>query len=420
MRVIVVSAFGDQPIELGSEVLPGIVAVPVRKPSRGFTDAMVSLKRKLQGVKTAGVGPGNRHAAAPPTTPSKGIVSQFRGLYFQVSNFIDDYKSWGRLARSAAIREGAKHSPLLVLSSSPPPTVLWVGTLVARRLRIPHIADLRDPWSDAIAESHRPIELALTRRLERWVMRSAAAITSTGTRVANLLIQRQPELASKTFIVRNGFDEEVRQIGPDTGGRLAILFAGELYLNRDPFPLLHALERLVSRADVDPSKVKVTFMGRKTEYAGQSFIDWLDGKRCASVVNFLPPQSQEMVAKATLESTVVLNLAQHQPLSVPAKTFEHLASGRENLLLCEDESESAQLVSTIPGVVRIDPRNSEALDRVLFDLYDRHVRQRRLQAPSPQDVASFSRSAANEAFWQIIGSVALINDNKESVKESQC
>jgi hypothetical protein len=161
-------------------------------------------------------------------------------------------------------------------------------------------------------------------------------------------------------------------------------------------------------------------MGRKTEYAGQSFIDWLDGKRCASVVNFLPPQSQEMVAKATLESTVVLNLAQHQPLSVPAKTFEHLASGRENLLLCEDESESAQLVSTIPGVVRIDPRNSEALDRVLFDLYDRHVRQRRLQAPSPQDVASFSRSAANEAFWQIIGSVALINDNKESVKESQC
>jgi hypothetical protein len=250
---------------------------------------------------------------------SSSFLAKIRESYFRVSDFVDDYKNWGRRAYKAAVREGRRHPPTLIFSSAPPPTVLLVGAFTARRLGVPHIADLRDPWTDMIAALHpnRRIELALAQKIEGWVMRSAAAVTSTGARVAQLLIRRQPELASKTFVVRNGFDETIRHIAPDTGGRLSILFAGELYLNRDPFPLLHALERLLSRPDVDSRRVRMTFMGRKTEYAGKSFNDWLQGRRCAAVVRFVPPQSTEVVAAATLESTVVLNLAQQQPLSIP-------------------------------------------------------------------------------------------------------
>jgi hypothetical protein len=264
---------------------------------------------------------------------------------------------------------------------------------------------------------NRRIELAFERKIEGWVMRSAAAITSTGNRVIQLLIRRQPELTPKTFVVRNGYDETVRHIAPDSGGRLSILFAGELYLNRDPFPLLQALERLLSRPEVDSSRVRMTFMGRKTEYAGKSFKDWLQGKRCAAVVQFVPPQRPEVVVDATLESTVVLNLAQHQPLSIPAKTFEHLASGRENLLLCEDDSESAQLVANIRVVLQVYPQNIEALDRALEDLYHRHVIQGLLRAPAQQDVAGFSRAAANDGFWRVMKSIAPV-DELEISRES--
>ena len=417
LRVAVVSAFGGQAIEPGSAVLPGVVAVPVRKSSQSFTDTMVRLKRKLSLSRTV---PSPRARGNPASTSVEATPASFwaqiRESYFQISNFIDGYKGWGFRAYRAAVREGRKIAPALVISSSPPPTVLWVGMLAARRLRVPYVADLRDPWTDMIATSHpnRRVELAIARKIESWVMSSAAAITSTGSRVARLLIQRQPELASKTFVIRNGYDDTVRHADSDTGGRLAILFAGELYLNRDPFPLLHALERLLSRRDVDATRVRVTFVGRKSEYAGQSFADWLAGKRCAAVVRFLPQRSAEFVAQATLESTVVLNLAQYQPLSVPAKTFEHLASGRENLLICEDDSESAQVVANIPGIVRVDPQNSEALDRALFDLYERHVIQGRLRAPAQQDIALLSRGAANDAFWRVIKSIASVEFQNKS------
>jgi len=417
LRVAVVSAFGGQAIEPGSEVLPGVVAVPVQKPPRWLTDAMVHLKQKLSRSKTVPSLRGSQSPAAPSVEATAAdFWAQVRESYFQISNFIDEYKSWGRRAYRAAVREGRKRPPALIISSSPPPTVLWVGMLAARRLGVPYIVDMRDPWTDMIETSHpnRAVELALARKIEDWVMRSAAAITSTGSRVARLLIQRQPVLESKTFVIRNGYDDAFRQAAPDTGGRLAILFAGELYLNRDPFPLLHAVERLLSRPGIDASRVRVTFMGRKSEYAGRSFVDWLDGKRCAAVVRFLPQQSAEFVAQATLESTVVLNLAQYQPLSVPAKTFEHLASGRENLLICEDDSESAQVVANIPGVLQVDPQNSDALDRALLDLYERHVIQGCLRAPAQQDVALLSRAAANNAFWMVIKSIASVGDLEKS------
>jgi hypothetical protein len=420
VRVTVVSAFGGQDIVAGSQVLPGVVAVPVRKPPRAFTEMMIRFKRKLSRADTTAIPQGGSSPASPSIPEaSLSFLAKIRDTYFRVSNFIDDYKSWGRRAYAAAVREGRNHPPTLVFSSSPPPSVLLVGAFTARRLGVPHIVDLRDPWTDMMAQLHpnRRIELAFERKIEGWVMRSAAAITSTGNRVIQLLIRRQPELTPKTFVVRNGYDEAVRHIAPDSGGRLSILFAGELYLNRDPFPLLQALERLLSRPEVDSSRVRMTFMGRKTEYAGKSFKDWLQGKRCAAVVQFVPPQRPEVVVDATLESTVVLNLAQHQPLSIPAKTFEHLASGRENLLLCEDDSESAQLVANIRGVLQVDPQNIEALDRALEDLYRRHVIQGLLRAPAQQDVAGFSRAAANDGFWRVMKSIAPV-DELEISRES--
>ena len=415
VRVVVVSAFGGQAIEPGSMVMPDVIAIPVLRPSRRLLDFMVALKRAIFRMNT---GPANSHipSAPPPSEArsSRSLGAKLHELYFQIAYFIDDYKGWGRLALKAAMRESGIHPPALVLSSSPPLSVSWVGALVARRLGVPHVADLRDPWSDVIADlyPHRRIELKLTRAVERWIMRRAGAITSTSATVASRLIHRQPELAPKTFIIRNGYDSTVNLGTRDTNGRLAILFAGELYLNRDPFPFLQALERLLSRPEVRSEQVSVTFMGRRTEQFGSAIDRWLEGKRSAASVKVLDSQPQNVVAEATRLATVLLNLAQGQHLSVPAKTFEHLASGKENLLLCENDSESAQLVANIPGVIQVNPCDSNALDRALLDLYERHVHRGQLRAPTEQDVLAFSRATANERFWQTM--IALAPDLKNS------
>jgi hypothetical protein len=181
-----------------------------------------------------------------------------------------------------------------------------------------------------------------------------------------------------------------------------LLFAGELYLGRDPFPLLEALEWLLARPGVDAARVELVFMGKASSYGGQSIRAWTVGKRCACVVKTVPPQNSDAVLVATNRATVLVNLAQHQPLSVPGKTYEQLASGREVLLLCEDDCETAQVVAGLRGVTQVDPSNSDALTSVLLELYERHVARGTLTPPAEAEVSRFSRDAANASFYQVL------------------
>jgi hypothetical protein len=415
VRVIVVSTFGGATVVPESEVITGVIAAPVKQPRKILIDFVVSRKRKSARTTSEGA-VGGAVGGARNTPMLSRMRSGIRRIFFQVVYFVDQNKLWGWRAAREGIRVGRKFNARLVLSSSPPFTTLLTGRKVASRLGIPHIADLRDPLTDAFT-AQRPsqrVELRLLRLLEGWALRSSAAITSTTAIVAGLLASRYPSLRQKLQVVRNGYEGEVPTANPNTGGRLAILFAGELYLGRDPFPFLAALEALLARPDVDPTRISATFMGKVAEYNGQSLASWIEDKRCATVVKILPQSPQHEVTKAVADSTLLLNLSQEQPLSIPAKTFEHFASAREILLLCENDSETASLVAGMPGVNQVDQRDAQTLEKVLIDIYRRHVGQCSMTVPSKDDVLQFSRAAANERFWKVITSVADMRDRRES------
>jgi hypothetical protein len=406
VRVIVVSSFGDATIVPGSEVITGVIAAPVKKPRKVLIDFVVSRKqRTAQTTPGTAVGATDRNART--TSVLLRMRSGIRRIFFQVVYFVDPYKRWGWRAAREAVRVGKEFDTRFVLSSSPPFTTLLTGRWVASRLGIPHIADFRDAWTDAFSLEHplQRVELRLLQFLESWALRPAAAITSTTSIVAKLLAARYPFVQPKLHVVRNGYDGEVPAANADTGGRLAILFAGDLYLGRNPFPFLVTLEALLARPDVDPTRISATFMGNVAHYKGQSLVSWIESKRCATVVKVLPRSPPHEVTKAVAESTLLLNLSQEQPLSVPAKTFEHFASAREILLLCENDSETASLVAGIPGVNQVDQRDVQALEKVLLDIYRRHVAQRQMTVPTRIDVLKFSREAANEQFWKVVSSL---------------
>jgi hypothetical protein len=221
------------------------------------------------------------------------------------------------------------------------------------------------------------------------------------------LVERDPGLANRIHVIRNGYHGDIAPALVHTGGRLSILFAGVLYYRRSPYPLLAALERLLSRPDVDPSRVQLTFMGGKVgSFSEQSLTRWLRGRRCAAVVRILPLQSANAVAQEVAQATVLLNLAQQQPLQVPAKTFEQLASGREILLICEADCETARVTDGIRGVTRVDESDPQFLDAVLLDLYNRHVIAGTACVPAAADVRQFSSTLAYERFAVTLAAAA--------------
>jgi hypothetical protein len=271
------------------------------------------------------------------------------------------------------------------------------------------VADYRDPWTDLRPQhnySPRGIELYLVRWLEKRVLASAGAVTSTGTGVADLLCERHAWLRPKIRLIRNGYDVDLAPAQTSTGHVLALLFAGELYAGRNPFPLLEALERLLHKDSVRPESISITLMGKCSHYNGISLAGWLNGRACESIVSVVPRQPMSVVATEMQKATVLLNLAQNQPLAVPAKSFEQLAAGREMLLVAERGSETATLLGTIPGVTLVDGDDPSALDTALEDFYHRHVVEGIASPPPHGAVRQFSRAVINVEIVDLVKTLA--------------
>ena len=411
VRVVVVSGFGPQSLALDSEIFPRVTAIQVQRPSRRLLNALVALKRRFFRSRASVPNASTPDSQSAPVVHRTYLGLAFRALrnlYFRTLFVVDDYKRWSWRASRAAVLAGKRHGVEVIVASGPPHSAQLAAARAAAKLGIPYVADLRDPWSDTVSEATATgrIEIRFVRFLERWAINQAAMITSTSDAVATLLGQRYPEVRSRIRVIRNGYDGGIATGLSRTSGRLSVLFAGELYVGRDPFPFLEALEWLLTRPGTDATRIQAIFMGNVRAYSGRSLSDWLRGKRSESVVKILPPQPPEAVVAAVADATLLLNLAQQQPLSVPAKTFEHLASGREILLICERGCETATLVSGIRGVNVVDPAEPEALQDILLDLYRRHALQGAAMAPSEAEAGKYSRASANAQFHAALESLA--------------
>jgi glycosyltransferase involved in cell wall biosynthesis len=398
----VISKFdGSNPAQL-SALHPRLIPIAIADPPKTFMNLMVRLKRRLS-RSLGNTEPNEQSPTVAPGgdgTPStrKLSVSRIRELFFRVVMFLDEHKQWSWRASRAAERLHHAATPAAIVASGPPMSLLIGAARAARKRGIPLIVDLRDPWTGYPGEYVPRLSAALEAR----TLRSAAAIVCTSPGLAAVLIERGPAYRNKTHVITNGYDDPPRSLPTDTGHSLRILFAGEIYANRDPFPFLAAIDRLLARPEVHSDRVSVKFVGRCESFRGQSLADWMEGKRCRDVVEILPPVAPREVSELVGHASVLLNLAHRQTLQIPAKTYEQLVSGREILLLCEAHSDTARIVHGIPGVVQADPDNPAELDAALLDLYQRHAIDGESVAPGDEDVRRFSRNALNAQYVELL------------------
>jgi glycosyltransferase involved in cell wall biosynthesis len=409
-RVFVVSPFAGANIPGGGEIFPGVIAVPVPQPETLLLHRLVKIKHKIgQAIDAV---PRNSFASDlqagnPTTTKRRRLRSAIKSAIFRCMFFVDPFKRWAWHASRAAVHVGRKHRTTLVITSSPPNSAHLAGRRVASKLKIPHVADFRDPWVDAHPDlklSRPSLSVRLTTLVERSVVRDAAAVTCTAPTLIERFAERYRLPVAKLHLIRNGFDGPVAPPA-QSSHMLNVLYAGEIYMNRDPFPFLSAVENLLENPEVDPARVKVTFVGNCQSYNDLPLAKWLQNKRSRSVVSVLPPVPLSALEKLVQDATVLLNLTQNAPLMVPAKTYDQIASGREILLICENNSDAALMLQGMRGVTRVDPADQTALNAALWDLYRRHVVAGVINSPLPSEVGRFSRETANRKFLAIMTSV---------------
>jgi len=259
----------------------------------------------------------------------------------------DQQASWLRpAARHAAALE--KEPPDVVLATGSPWTGLLAGLQIAEQLRVPFVADFRDPWTrNPYGDRSWPSLAARARRLERHVCSRARLVVANTDELRQQFEADYADMRGKFVTITNGYDDSGALAGRASDAvastsQTELWHFGSIYGKRDPLPLLAALKELADAGALASHSVKLRFVG------GWDLPEDRDGLAAELEARGLlvrePPISHEQCLHEMRRAPALLVVQPDSPLQVPAKLYEYVSSGRPIVVVGGDGA-TANLVN---------------------------------------------------------------------------
>ena len=333
-----------------------------------FEQLALNLKRRASGSEkpSSSVTPAAGTAAVAPAVADSIGIREARGPLHSLRDLARGYHAHGWFARdgawaasAAAIARGiAATTPYRALITCGPPHMVHVaGGRLAQASGIPHVADFRDPWSlvERLPEPYGSSEWwRLADRYEREALSGASLIVTNTEAHRDALGRKYPALAERMIAILNGFDE-VPAVPARTGGPFTMTYAGTIYLDRDPRPLLQAAAQVVRTQALRPDQFQLVFMGDVQGYAGTSLEALAREAGIGDHVRVLGMRPRREALEELGRADMLVVLPQDSHLAIPSKLYEYLVFPVCVLALAAADSAIAQTLAGSPAdVVRPD------------------------------------------------------------------
>ena len=315
------------------------------------------LPRRLAALRNARRPPRGSASNEPACNAAEGAAAHLlhgaSRLYTNALNWPDARAGWLPYALGAGRKLLRAWRPDLVYASSPPPTCLLAGKLLAARCGVPWIAEFRDRWSDDPYYAKPAWRQGLEASLEHRIIGSARAIVT----VSEPWAKRYAEAYGKpTLVVLNGFEPE-DYAGRESWGAvgsdcLEIVYTGGIYPGRrDPTTLFQAL----ALSPELRSAVRVHFWGTSPEHVLP--LATTAGVQDQVVVHRHVPRSEAVAVQQRAD--VLLLMQWNDPReqgNLPGKLFEYLGARRPILGLGLESGVPATIIrARAAGLFSNDP-----------------------------------------------------------------
>jgi glycosyltransferase involved in cell wall biosynthesis len=347
------------------------------------------------------------------------------------SNFANWWiKESKRLGEKTIEKEDIK----VIYASMSPFETAEVAAYLSVKFAIPWIADLRDPWALREVEIypsfvHRKIEL---RRMYSKLYTASAIIMNT-PQAGAVLKNKFPELASKTTVITNGFDQDdfAGIVGNKTNDKFRIVFTGTFYtdvglaqigkktfhkifrgiynglnlLTRSPFFLLKALREWVRQNPSLRDNLEIIFAGVATE----KDVDIVRESGLSDIVRFTGyvPHKETigLIMTADILFLCMHNVAEgKRATTVGGKDYEYMASGRP-ILAAVPEGDSKDFLTKCGTALICRPDDHEEMIRILERIYKARSVGEPLVSTNHEFLAKFERLTLTKSLSSVFDKV---------------
>jgi glycosyltransferase involved in cell wall biosynthesis len=405
------SSLANPDFERLERLPPGTRVVGIERVEFAFERAEAAIHRaraRRRSTASAGTAPGRTNADGRPTSLARreiafrpGTARSWTRSYTALLELRRE-RRWG-LRAAAALRSWlvrGRHA--CVVACSPPHGIHEGARRLAQSADLPFVMDLRDPWTltERLPEPlASPLWYRLGSRDESRCVADAALVVMNSAAARDAMRDRHPGAADRIVAVPNGCDDE--PLPPaERDPRFLVAYAGTLYLDRDPTPVLRAAARLVRRRGLRPEEFGIEFMG---ETVGR---DPLAAAREAGIGDFVhlhPPASRGQAAAFLGRASLLVDLHQDSRLAIPSKLFEYMRYEAWLLALCVPGSATHALLEGT-SADRVGPDDIDAIEAALERRYDERTAGLR---PTPLATdPRFSRRLQAERLFDAIRSIS--------------
>jgi hypothetical protein len=361
--------------------------------------------------------------AATAAQPGSGMVGHLDGISLGDSLVTANNASvWRRAFRSRvhfaladsfasrAVDLGsrlARHNRYdVVLSSGPPHAAHDAARIIASRMSLPFVMDMRDPWSD---ESAMPEEMRsgtwarVARAHERRCVSAARLVVVTSQAHAALQQRKYEHLRGRVRTVMNGADTDPLP-AVEPGSRFVIAFAGMIYLGRNPRTLFRAAARVARETGATPAEFAVEFLGDEA-CDGVPLSTIAAEEELGAHFRSFPFRPRREAMAFLARASVLVSLPLRTLMTLPAKLFEYMRFDAWILALAEKGSATDELLRDT-GADVVSPHDVDGIASVIrrrFEEFRRGIRPVAINRDGRFDRA---RQAAGlyDALEEIVGS----------------
>ena len=280
-------------------------------------------------------------------------------------------ENWARAAAAVggAVMRGTRYSA--VISSGPPHMAHEAGRILAARTNVPHVIDMRDPWS-LVQRLREPIASPMwvqkARAYESRAVRAASLVTMNTRAARDAMRAAYRRYAEKIEVIRNGSDDEPLP-EPHHDKCFRLRFAGWIYMDRDPRPVFQAAQKLVTKYGLTPDQFVMEFVGHANRYAGKLTTQIAEEEGVLEYVKISGHLPRRQAMEFLSGATMLLSLPQDSDFAIPAKIYEYVRFHAWMLVLATPQSATADLLRDTDADV-VHPADVDGIVRSLMRRYE--------------------------------------------------